>query len=119
MPEADQDAGRNLSSSLSGFQAGIRQRHIAAAHRIDDEGIDLALFLGLHPVVGIERAVAAIAEGMRRQSWREVLDLELGDLAGCIVAGQKTRPADFGSATQRDTMPVPVDNDTSHTRDPP
>src|SRR4051794_29358795 len=41
--------------------AGIIERLLRCAHRKEDEIVDLALVLGLHPAVGIEAAVAAVA----------------------------------------------------------
>ncbi|MEY9197925.1 hypothetical protein ABIA16_003041 [Sinorhizobium fredii] len=72
----------------------------AAGHRVDDEGVDLALLLGLHPVVGIEGAVGSVAErNAAGDLGGEVLDLEFGHLARRVAAGKKTRPANLGSAT--------------------
>ncbi len=71
---ADEDAGAIWSSSRLRLPAGVGERLVGRGHRIDDEGVDLALFLRLHPVVGVEGAVGPVAA-------RQLA----GDLAGQVV----------------------------------
>src|SRR5476651_1665944 len=58
---ADQHAGHGLIFVTGRPPAGVVERLARRAHGIDDELIDLALLLGLHPLVGIEGGVAAVA----------------------------------------------------------
>ena len=58
---ADHDAGSALVFVRCGAPAGILYRLLGRGHRIDDEVIDLALFLRLHPLVWIVGAVGAVA----------------------------------------------------------
>ena len=58
---ADHHAGVDLVLIARGLPTGIGQRLRRRAHRKDDEVVDLALLLRLHPLVGIEAAVAAVA----------------------------------------------------------
>ena len=68
---ADQNAGALLLLGRVGLEAGIGDRLIGRRHGVDDEVVDLALLLRLHPIVGIELAVG---RGAARN--------EAGDLAG-------------------------------------
>ena len=76
---ADQHAGGALV--LVGLRASSRQssqRLRGGRHGIDDEGIDLALLLGLHPLVGVEGAVGAVAaRDLAGDLAGEVVDLEI------------------------------------------
>ena len=74
MPEPISTPVAICSSWTCGFQPESSQRLRGGRHRVDDERIDLALVLGLHPLVGVEGAVGAVA----------ARDLA-GDLAGEIV----------------------------------
>lgn len=98
---ADQDAGGDLVLVVLRLPAGVGQRHVGSGHRVDDERIDLALFLRLHPVVGIEGCVGAVTEGNATGDLgRKVLDLEFGYLARSIVPCKQARPRRLSSATQ-------------------
>ena len=57
---ADQDAGASLLFVGFRLETGISHRLIGSCHGVDDEVVDLALFLGLHPVVRIEAAIAPV-----------------------------------------------------------
>ena len=83
---ADQNAGARALVLGFGFPARIGDRLIGGRHRINDEIVDLALLLWLHPIVGIELA-------RRRASRNEAADLagdigyvELGDPPGAVLA---------------------------------
>ena len=68
----DHHAGRDLLFVAGRLPAGIVERLARGAHRIDDEIVDLALLFRLHPLVGIEGAVAAVAAaGSCRRSCTE------------------------------------------------
>src|SRR4029450_10034527 len=60
-PRTDQGAGGALVFLGRGMPVGVVERLARRRHRKDDEIIDLALFLWLHPLVGIESAVTAVA----------------------------------------------------------
>src|SRR5262245_49573888 len=50
---ANQDAARDLILVARGLPAGVVERLLGRAHGVDDEFIDLALLLRLHPLVWI------------------------------------------------------------------
>ena len=58
---ADQHAGADLILIGGGLPARVLERLRGSAHGVDDEVVDLALLLRLHPIVRIEGAVAAVA----------------------------------------------------------
>ena len=61
MPEPIITPVLHCSSWRGRLPAGIVERLRGRAHREDDEVVDLALLLRLHPLVGIEGAVGAVA----------------------------------------------------------
>ena len=67
---ADQNAGGALVLVGGRVPAGIVEGLGGRGHRVDDERVDLALLLRLHPLVGIERAVGAVAEGTEQAIWQ-------------------------------------------------
>lgn len=98
---ADQHAGGDLV--LIGFRmpAYIGKRHIGGGHAVDDEGVDLALLLRLHPLVDIEGAVGAVTDrNTAGDLGGKVIDLEFGDEAGAVLTGKQPRPRHLGSASQ-------------------
>ena len=64
---ADHHAGGALVLVGLRVPAGVVQGLAGGRHRVDDERVDLALLLRLHPGVGIEGAVAAVAERARNR----------------------------------------------------
>ena len=87
MPEpadagADEHAGALLLLAGRRLVAGVGERLVGGGHRVDDEVVDLALLLRLHPVVGVELAVAG---GAARD--------EAGDLAGDVGDVELLDPA--------------------------
>ena len=92
-PGADQHARANLVLIGSRFPAGIGQRLGRGAHRKDDEVVDLPLLLGLHPIIGIERAVAAIAaRDLAGDLAGEIGDVEILDLARGVLSFRQPLP---------------------------
>ena len=99
---ADQDAGRASGPRRLGLPAGVGERLVGGRHGEDDEVVDLALLLRLHPVVGIERAVDAVAA-------RDVAgdlagrsdDLEVVDATRAALAGEEARPGRLDAAAER------------------
>ncbi len=58
--------------------ASIGQRHVSSGNAVDDERIDLALFLRLHPVVGIESTLDGRIRGDATSDFgREIFNFEL------------------------------------------
>ena len=57
MPEPIRTPVRSCFSCVSAFQPESVERLRGRRHAVDDEVVDLALLLGLHPVVGIELAL--------------------------------------------------------------
>ncbi|ENN85805.1 hypothetical protein RHSP_18548 [Rhizobium freirei PRF 81] len=99
---ADHDARGDLILIRFRVPVCIGERHVRCRHAIDDEGIDLALLLRLHPVVSMERAVGAIANrNTAGNLCREIFDLEFGHAARAIVPSEQTRPGHLGAAAQR------------------
>ena len=116
---ADHHAGGDLVFVGLRMPAGVVERHVGCGHCIDDETVDLALFLQFHPVVGIEGAIGTIAERQAAGDLcRKVIDFEFGHPAGGIAAGDEPRPGHFGPAAQGRYHAGTGDNDTSHARDP-
>ncbi|MDH6635747.1 UNVERIFIED_ORG: hypothetical protein M2438_000922 [Methylobacterium sp. SuP10 SLI 274] len=102
----DQDAAGLLIRVGFRMPVGIVERLAGSGHGIDDERIDLALLLGLHPQIGIEGAVGAVAEGQRAgDPAREVVGLERGDRGGSAVTGDEAAPGMLDAATQRRNHP--------------
>src|SRR5262249_61664620 len=81
---------------------GILQRLGRRRHRVDDELVDLALLLGLHPVVGIEGAVGAIpVRNLTGDLAGEIGDVEILDAAGCALSRGPGCPTCLRTPTQR------------------
>src|SRR5437899_3446470 len=57
----DQDAGDDLVVVARRLPAGMIERLLGRTHGIDDELVDLALLLRLHPLIGIVGAVGSVA----------------------------------------------------------
>jgi hypothetical protein len=85
-PRADQDA-RTFGFVLSlGLDAGIGNRLARRRHREDDERIDLALLLHIHPVVGTELSLGFGAEGDAMCDLAgDIVDLEIVDPLGTAL----------------------------------
>ena len=67
-----------------------------------DEGIDLALFFRLHPVIGIKCAVGAIADRDPASNLsRQIVNFKFGDQSCTALAGENTLPGNFRSASKR------------------
>src|SRR5471030_2887191 len=80
--------------------AGVVERLARRAHGIDDELINLALLLGLHPLVGIEGGVAAVAARHAASDLAgDVGDVEAVDLGSATLALEDARPRRLDAAT--------------------
>jgi hypothetical protein len=99
MPEPMITPVRSLVSS-SGRPAGVLHGLVGRGHGVEDEVVDLALVLGGHGVVGIERtldigpaAAAAIdARHLEGDLAAVLFGIEGGDPAGAGLAGQDALP---------------------------
>ena len=82
MPEPIRTPVRSCFSCVSAFQPASSMACVRGGHAVDDEVVDLALLLGLHPVVGIELALDEGPRGTKQADLAgEVVDLELLDAA--------------------------------------
>src|SRR3954451_152242 len=80
----------------------IVERLPCRAHRENDEVVDLALVLRLHPLVRIERAVTAVAPRHHAgDPAGQIGDVERVDLAGAALAVEDTLPGRFAATAER------------------
>ena len=106
---ADQDACLNLLLVGPGAPIRVAQRLRRGAHAVDDEVVDVALFLRLHPVVGIKPVGNGAAA---RRCWRfwqgRSETLKFSTLAAPDLLAMSRRHV--GSTPQANglTMPRPV-----------
>ena len=87
---ADQHAGSGLILIACRPPAGVVERLARRAHGVDDEVVDLALLLRLHPLIGIDRcrssrrragSLQAIWQAMSETSKRSILLAPLSPLS--------------------------------------
>ena len=98
---ADQDAGALLLFLGLGLDAGVVDGLLGRRHGVDDERIDLALILDVHPLVGIELAVGVVAERDAVGDLAgDVVDLEIVDALGAALAGEDVGPGGFDAAAE-------------------
>jgi hypothetical protein len=84
-------------------------------HRIDDEGVDLALLLGLHPFIRIEGAVGTVAEGnLAGDLAGQIVDLEVGNLLRAALPLQEAGPCGIDPATERCDHAKTCNNNPAH-----
>src|SRR6185295_3624797 len=96
---------------------GIVERLARRGHRKDDEIIDLALFLRLHPLVGIERAVTAVAAWNHAGDLaRKIGNLECIDLPGAALTVEDALPRCVNAAAERRNHAQPRDNNPPHVK---
>src|SRR5690349_21056807 len=90
------DAGRDLVVVVRGFPTGVLDRLARRAHRVDDEFVYAPLFLRLHPLIGIVRAIRTVAaRNLAGDLRRKFLDLELLDSAGAALTREEALPGVF------------------------
>jgi hypothetical protein len=76
----DHHTGGDLVFTALRIPAGILERHVGGGDAEQDELVDLALFLGLHPVVRIERSLHRRVGGNRTGNLcGDVADIERRD----------------------------------------
>ena len=114
---ADEHAGRDPIVVFGRPPARVVERLPGGAHRIGDEIVDLALLLGLHPLIGIVGAVGAVAaRNDAGDLGRQIGDVEALDPARAACAGKQPAPTRLHAATERRHHPYSRDDDTSHVR---
>src|SRR5262245_44056418 len=107
----DQDAGAFLLMAAIGPPTRVLDRLGGGGHAIDNKVVDLALLLGLHPVVGIE---LALRQGATRDETRylaaEVADVEFLVPARSVLARNQALPTRLDAATKRRHQAKPGDD---------
>src|SRR5262245_43123195 len=97
--------------------SGIIERLASSAHCKDNELVNLALFLRLHPLVRIVGRVRTIAPwNYAGDLAGDVRDFEMVNFLGTALAVEQTRPGRLHAAAKRRKHSQPCDDDTSHTR---
>jgi len=96
---------------------GIIERLAGRGHAEDDEVVDLALVLRLHPLVGIERVVAAVAA----HDGAGVFGLQIGDIealdrARTALTVEDALPGRLDTAAEWRHHAETSDDDPSHIR---
>ena len=82
MPEPIRTPLTIWSSYVARMPIGVIERLLRRAHGVEDEIVDFALLLRLHPLVGIEGAVGAVAaRNLAGDLARDVGDFEFVDAA--------------------------------------
>ncbi len=98
-----------------GMPVRIGERLVGGRHGIDDEIVDLAALLGLHPIVGIELAlVLGTARNLAGDLAGEVVDLELGHAIGTALSREQILPRDIDAAAERRHHAQASDDNTPH-----
>src|SRR5689334_8339861 len=117
---ADQRAGGAALFLGRGMPVGVVERLLGGAHRVDDEVVDLALVLRLHPLVGIEGGVRAVAARNHAGDLAgQIGHLEGIDLLRAALAGKNSRPGRLHPAAERRNHAEPRDDHPSHVKTPP
>ena len=117
MPEPISTPVLIWSSYVRRPPAGVVERLARRAHGKDDEVVDLALLLRLHPLIGIVGAVAAVAARDHAGDLAgNVGDIEGVDLLGAALAFEQALPRRLDAASERRQHSHPGDDDTSHDR---
>src|SRR5262249_1744984 len=97
--------------------ARILKRLARSAHGEDDEIVDLALLLRLHPLVGIEAAVRAVATpNLTGDLRRRIANVDALDAPCPAVAVDEALPGRLDAASERCHHAEPCDDDASHLR---
>ena len=90
----DENAAALLLLRGLGLIAGVADGLLGGSHGVNDEIIDLALLLRLHPIIGIEGAIGAVTAGNETSDLAgDVRDLELLHAARAAFSGKQPRPA--------------------------
>ena len=112
---AHENAGAVLLVLGLQLDAGILHRLLGGRHGIDDEVVVAADFLGIHPLLGIEGAVAAVAaRDFAGDLAGQVGCIEARDLAAARLAREKPAPGFVDAIGERGNHTKSGDDDTPH-----
>ena len=99
MPEPMSTPVRSCFSAVSASSRHPSSACVGGRHGVDDEVVDLALLLRLHPIVGIELALGrGAARNEAGDLAGEVVDLELLDAARAALPGDQRSPRGLDAA---------------------
>ena len=113
-PRADQNAGAFAFLVGLGFGPGVGDGLRCGRHAVDDERINLALLLHIHPFVGIEFAIRIVAKRHAAGDLAgNVIDLKIVDALGAALAREQVRPGGFDPAAQWTDDAYPGDDDAA------
>src|SRR5258707_14356448 len=111
----DQRARRAAFVLRRGVPVRVIERLARRAHCKDDEIVDLALVLRLHPLVGIEGAIRTVAAGNDAgDPAGQIRDVERLDLPRVALAIEDTRPARLDATAEWRNHAQPRDDHPSH-----
>ena len=113
---ADQHAGVDLILVGLGRPVGVPERLAGGGERKDDEVVDLALLLRLHPLVGIERVGRGAARHLRGDLAGDVGNVEALDPRRAGFARQQPAPGGLNPGGQRRDHAEARDDDSIHSR---
>src|SRR5215470_19942639 len=114
-PRADQNTARDLVLIFARMPAGVVEGLRCRSHGQDDEIVDFALLLRLHPVVRIEASVCAVAtRHLAGNLAGNIGNVELLDAFDAALAGSQPPPCLFNPASERRHQPEPCDHHASH-----
>jgi hypothetical protein len=114
IPDPIRQPVRSWLLGIARRPARILDRLVGGGHAVEDELVDLALLLGLHPVVGIEGAVGAVAALHLAGIGRGARRVEPRDRPRAGLPGQKPRPGFLDTRRQRGHKPQPRHNHSPH-----
>ena len=112
---ADQHAGADLVLIGGRLPAGILQRLGGGAHGVDDEVVDLALLLRLHPVVGLKLPSEPSPRGTWQATWQDRSETsKLSMRRAAFWPAVRRSHASLVAAAERRDETQACDDDTSH-----
>src|SRR5579885_605267 len=114
-PRTDQNAGAVLILFVLRLPARVFQRLGRGSNGIDDKVIDLALFLRLHPLIGVEGAVRAVtALYLRGDLAGQIGGVEFLDLRGSALSVEDVFPRRIDIRAKRRDHSKASDNHATH-----
>ena len=105
---ADEHAGALLLLAGRRLVAGVGERLVGGGHRVDDEVVDLALLLRLHPVVGVDLPSLVAPRGMKQAIWQEMSETSNSSTRRAPLGAEQGRPRRLDAAAERRNDPRPV-----------
>src|ERR1700731_3602165 len=114
-PGADHRSGSATVLLVRRMPVGIVERLACRAQRKDDEVIDLALVLWLHPLVGVEGAARTVAaRHLASDLAGQIGDVECLDPAGAALASQDALPSRLDAPPEWRHHAEACDDNASH-----